>query len=81
MKEATGELNATVIIVTIVGALVVFFYFTVWPLIRNNLNQTTTCSKAICPAENRSADGKSVECYIVDDRGQKSDTFTCVWKG
>ena len=80
MKEATGELNATVIVVINVALLVAFFYFTIWPTINNNMNATTACNKAICPIENRSADGRTVECYIYED-GQKSDTFTCAWKG
>ena len=33
MKEATGELNTTVIVVIIVSMLVDFFYFTIWPAI------------------------------------------------
>ncbi len=80
MKEATGELNATVIVVIIVAMLVAFFYFTIWPVIRNNMNATTQCSKAICPAENKSNDGRTVECYIYEN-GQKSNLFTCAWKG
>ena len=41
MKEATGELNTTVIVVIIVAMLVAFFYTGVWPAIRNNMNVTT----------------------------------------
>ena len=48
MKEATGELNATVFVVIAVASLVVFFYTTIWPAIRNNLNENTACSRAIC---------------------------------
>ena len=31
MKEATGELNVTLIVVMAVGILVAYFYFTIWP--------------------------------------------------
>lgn len=79
MKEATGELNATVIVVIVVAALVAFFYTTIWPAIRNNMNANTMCSKAICLEENKNADG-TVECYVMEN-GHKSDTFTCAWKG
>lgn len=81
MKEATGELNTTVIVVIIVAMLVAFFYFTIWPVIKNNMNQNSACAKAICPKENRSSDGKTVDCYTVDKSGNKSETFKCVWKG
>lgn len=81
MKEATGELNTTVIVVIIVAMLVAFFYFTIWPALKNNMNQNSACAKAICPKENRSSDGKAVDCYTVDKSGNKSETFKCVWKG
>lgn len=79
MKQATGELNATVFVVVAVASLVVFFYFTIWPMIRNNVNQNTQCSKAIC--ENCPEGGcETVNCYVMEN-GQRSDTFQCVWKG
>ena len=46
MKEATGELNTTVIVVIIVAMLVAFFYFTIWPALKNNMNQNSACAKA-----------------------------------
>jgi len=79
MKEATGELNATVIVVIIVAMLVAFFYTVIWPSLRNNINANTACSKAICANEPNS-DGLTVNCYVVEN-GEKSDTFTCAWKG
>lgn len=80
MKEATGELNTMVIVVIIVAMLVAFFYFTIWPAIKNNINQNSACARAICPKENRSSDGRTVDCYVYENN-QKSDTFKCVWKG
>ena len=56
-------------------------YFTIWPAIKNNMNANSACAKAICPSENRSSDGRTVECYVLDKNGNRSDTFTCVWKG
>ena len=41
MKEATGELNMTVVTLIAVGALGAVFYFVVWPLVQRMLiNQT-----------------------------------------
>ena len=79
MKEATGELNATVFVVIAVASLVVFFYTTIWPLIKNNLNENVACRRAICASEPNS-DGRTVDCYVMEN-GKKSDEFTCVWKG
>ena len=79
MKEATGELNATVFVVIAVASLVVFFYTTIWPAIKGNLNENVACRRAIC-ASKPNADGQTVDCYIMEN-GQKSDEFTCVWKG
>ena len=77
MKEATGELNLTVIVVTIVALLSFFFFAVLWPSIRNNFAKETRCDEAICLKENVSADGKSVECTLKDS----NETITCAWKG
>ena len=45
MKEATGELNMTVVTIIAIGAIIAFFWF-MWPTIRgaitNTWNKTTT---------------------------------------
>ena len=79
MKEATGELNTTVVTVILVASIASFFYFTIWPMLQNNLNQNVGCSKAICLKENRHEDG-TVDCTIYDTNGSKS-TIRCPWKG
>lgn len=44
MKEATGELNMTVVTIIAVGAIVAFFWF-MWPQIRSTIsNQWTDIS-------------------------------------
>ena len=78
MKEATGELNATVFVVIAVASLVVFFYTQIWPAIKGNMNENTACSRAIC-ASTPNADG-TVDCYVMEN-GNKSELFTCAWKG
>ena len=76
MKEASGELNMTVFVVTVVG---VFFFTIIWPAIKNNMASNTRCSDAICASE-KNSDG-TVDCYYVDRKGNKTANFTCVWKG
>lgn len=39
MKEATGELNMTVVTIIAIGAIVAFFWF-MWPTIRNTISTT-----------------------------------------
>ena len=46
MKEATGELNMTVIAVVAIAAVGAFFYAFVWPAIQNRLEANTICSTA-----------------------------------
>ena len=49
MKEATGELNVTIIVVITVGLLSTFFFTVIWPRLNNNLHENTKCSSAYCP--------------------------------
>ena len=46
MKEATGELNMTVITVVAIAALVAFFYLVVWPSIQTGMTLQSACSSA-----------------------------------
>ncbi len=46
MKEATGELNMTVVTVVAIAAILAFFYLVIWPTIRVSLSLTTACSSA-----------------------------------
>lgn len=48
MKEATGELNMTVVTVVAIAAVGAFFYAFVWPGIKSSL-ANNTC-KNMCPA-------------------------------
>lgn len=39
MKEATGELNMTVVTIIAIGAIIAFFWV-MWPNIQNTINNT-----------------------------------------
>ena len=41
MKEATGELNMTVITVVAIAAIGAFFLTFVWPNVKNNIREKT----------------------------------------
>lgn len=78
MKEATGELNATVIVVIVVAMLVAFFYFTIWPVIENNMNENTRCSQAICnDCDDKNGNCHTVSCHLPGE----NEPFDCAWKG
>lgn len=66
MKEATGELNMTVITVVAIAAVAAFFYAFVWPAIRNNLDNTTKCNAAVCPP----CDTALCECTYYESGGE-----------
>ncbi len=69
MKEATGELNMTVVTVVAIAAVAAFFYAFVWPGIRNSIQASTYCSMADCTGAD------NTNCTAVDDQG------TTVWSG
>ncbi len=75
MKEATGELNLTVVVVMAVAALMAFFYTLIWPTIKNNMTANTKCQAAVCEACRDPEGCKTVKCTY------KGQTFDCVWKG
>ena len=80
MKEASGELNLTVVVVMAVAALMAFFYTLIWPTIRNNMASNTKCQAAVCK-KCEDPDGYStVACTYRDTNGYES-YFKRVWKG
>ena len=87
MKEATGELNLTIIVVIAVGLLIAFFYFVIWPGLDANFQQNSKCSQAVC--ENPCKNGKNtcsealnklVNCKYKDKKNKEYE-IQCPWKG
>lgn len=77
MKQATGDLNSGVVVLVAIGILIAFFYYTLWPMLKQNFDAQSQCSKAIC---NSCPDSNCdyVTCHLKDD---PSNTFECVYKG
>ncbi len=74
MKEATGELNMTVVTVVAIAAVAAFFYMFVWPAIQTTIIQNTKCATASCDG---SVDGDGMlNCKYMDDQGDWQD-FLC----
>lgn len=80
MKEATSELNLTVIVVIIVALLSLFFFSILWPSIQSNFSKNTKCDEAICPKEGTTPKDGEVTCTYRNKNGEEED-ITCAWKG
>ena len=84
MKEATGELNMTIVIVIAVAVLAAFFYLTIWPMISRNYNRNASCAKAICECDNECDRTGMAKCHVAKDNKKSYDPdehFRCPWKG
>lgn len=73
MKEATGELNMTVITVVAIAAVAAFFYAFVWPVIKENLERTTKCNSAVC--NDCPSTAKTCKCIYLE--GDTEQEITC----
>lgn len=76
MREATGDLNLTVIVVIAVAGLMAFFSIFVWPMIKGGMKHDANCSDAIC-IKNTQSNG-TIECYM---KGKEATKFRCPYKG
>jgi hypothetical protein len=74
MKEATGELNMTVVTVVAIAAVAAFFYAFIWPSIKTNILNSTKCASATCP--NTCTAGSTCTCTYINDSGT-SENVTC----
>ena len=73
MKEATGELNMTVVTVVAIAAVGAFFYAFVWPAIKTNIERNTNCSAAFdCQGT-----GATRTCSYVDADGTVISGYNC----
>ena len=78
MREATGELNMTYVVVTLVAGLVAFFYFVVWDkLIKPQQTADVGCAAAVCPKKDTDGDGW-VQCKDKDGNNLPNK---CKYKG
>ena len=77
MKEATGELNMTVITVVAIAAVAAFFYAFVWPSIQASLALTTACNSVDSKGDYNTnaqdqddASCQSYHCSFTNSRGK-----------
>ncbi len=70
MKEATGELNMTVVTVVAIAAVAAFFYAFIWPGIKNSITANTYCAMASCNQDR-------TDCTYVDENGETQTGLDC----
>lgn len=75
MKEATGELNMTVITVVAIAAIAALFYTLVWPAIKDQIGNSTKCASAIC--ESCDSSKKICECTYIKNENGDEGTVKC----
>lgn len=71
MKEATGELNMTVVTVVAIAAVGTFFTIFIWPGIQQSILQSTYCSSAY------SCDSNNENCTYIDNNGTEQTGLNC----
>ena len=82
MKEATGELNMTVVTVVAIAAVGAFFYAFVWPTIRNSIIASTNCASAQCNQDScndNNGNTTCTQCYYGPTFTE--GPITCVFNG
>lgn len=81
MREASGDLNLTVIVVVAVAGLMAFFSMTLWPMIKGNMQKDADCSDAVCD-KSWTCDGKTTGKICCHNAKDASGTkFACPYKG
>ena len=78
MKEATGELNMTVIAVVAIAAVGAFFYAFVWPAIQRRLEANTICSTS-SPGFQQGENGQEgyISCGQIAADGARENSYIC----
>lgn len=79
MKEATGELNMTVVTVVAIAAVAAFFYAFVWPGIKASIEASTHCAMASCGTCTTSGTKRKCECTYRDEDGN-DQPVTCTFE-
>lgn len=75
MKEATGELNMTVVTVVAIAAVAAFFYAFVWPSIKNSISASTACSQGPNTVAGVAAQEGYINCGAADATGKYTCSF------
>lgn len=77
MKEATGELNVTVITVIALVAVGALFYAFVWPSLEAGIKRGSKCQTAYGCATSCNNGVRSCTGYIDESGSQKTEALNC----
>ena len=77
MKEATGELNMTVVTIVAIGALLAFFYAVIWPGIQTSMALTSACNAG---PETVTGDQNTPEGGVTCTKRTNNGSFTCTYR-
>lgn len=78
MKEATGELNMTVITVVALAAVALLFYSFVWPMIKARIVQQTCDAMGSGYTSQRAKDGEcGTDCFAADSDEAGGASWCC----
>lgn len=78
MKEATGELNMTVITVVALAAVALLFYTFVWPMIKGRIVQQTCDAMGAGYTSEQAKDGTCDEdCFAADQDEAGGASWCC----
>ena len=78
MKEATGELSGTVIIVVLIAALAAFFFNVIWPFYDDTFTKDESCANAVCDVGYNS---NGLAWCHPPGKTSASDRFECPYRG
>ena len=80
MKEATGELNVTVITVVAIAAVAALFYAFLWPQLKASLTANTTCADASCQSCTVSGGKRTCTGCVTSDGKNAGVSGKCTYK-
>ena len=76
MKEATGELSSSVIVLTLIAALAAFFFNIIWPFYEDTFEKDESCANAVCDIGYNS--NELAWCHAP---GKTTPRFECPYRG
>ena len=79
MKEATGEISGSLIVVLAVALLSALFFTFIWPLVKDNLTNVSTCANAVCDWGYNT--NWMAYCINPADTSAHPEVFECPYRG
>ncbi len=78
MKQAMGDLNGSVIVLSAVAMLSAVFFMVIWPMVKQGLKDDARCADAVCDVGYNKSSGM-VDCY--NPNADNQTLFECPYRG